>query len=344
MKNKCKKWIALGICLALTVPAAASAEEKPSFKDYVENDAYMIRSIFTTDIVDDTEKNEVRFKNSDTADTSTYIIDSETLFAPVTDDTPKELPDIEDFAAGRVTGIVYYIPISRHYEFSKKENQEIRLPAVSGFFAEAVKNGGENRDAVEEEFSFLEIFGIIEGNEYGKVNLDIPVSRADMAQIVLNMLNLKNTPAFGLLPEEAFTDVPEGHPAFNAAHLAMQMGHVSGYGDGTFRPEVHITNEQAVKMLVSMLGYTPRAEERGGYPDGYWSVAEEIGLLENAALERTAEATQGQLARLLMNAVYMPVMEQTVYSKNPVYTVMDGVDGALMRFFDKYLSQPHLER
>ncbi|MBQ7033655.1 MAG: S-layer homology domain-containing protein [Clostridia bacterium] len=341
MKNKCKKWLALGVSLAMLLPAVVSAKGKTTSAEYYDDADYLLIDMQSTAVTRDIEKNEIIFQNSDTEDTSIYIIDEKTLLP---EDAATASVYIEGFVSGSYPWIQFFVPISKYYEYSKKQNEEIRIPAIFVFSAEIYKYGGDDRDPIEEEFSFLEIFGIIEGNESGKVNLDIPVSRADMAQIVLNMLNLKNTPAFGMQPGETFTDVPEEHPAFNAAHLAMQMGHVSGYGDGTFRPEVHITNEQAVKMLVSMLGYAPRAGERGGYPDGYWSVAEEIGLLENTTLERTAEATQGQIARLLMNAVYLPVMEQTVYSNNPVYTVMDGVDGALMRFFDKYLSQPHLER
>lgn|GEM_PF-1361993 len=340
LATKRKTIIAVILGITTLFSSSTYAQTEKTYVAYTDNQDYMIVDVQATAVTRNIEKNEISFKNSNAEDTSTYIIDGETLV----EDAPEGLPDLEAFAEGRAAWIWFFIPISKNYEYSKKQNEEIRIPAVWAIANDVYKYGGENRDAVEDEFSFLEIFGIIEGNESGKVNLDIPVSRADMAQIVLNMLNLKNTPAFGMQPGETFTDVPEEHPAFNAAHLAMQMGHVSGYGDGTFRPEVHITNEQAVKMLVSMLGYTPRAGERGGYPDGYWSVAEEIGLLENTTLERTAEATQGQIARLLMNAVYLPVMEQTVYSNNPVYTVMDGVDGALMRFFDKYLSQSHLER
>lgn len=339
---KIKKIITIAACLVLLLPSMISAEEKINSEAYYYDDDYMLIEMKRTAVTRNTDKNEIIFKNSNAEDTSTYIIDEKTLLPDdMTQDTALEY--VEGFVSGRYPWVHLFIPISKNFEYSKKQNEVIRIPAIFQFAEAVYKYGGENRDPIEEEYSFLETFGIIAGNEYGKVNLDIPVSRGEMAQILLNMLWMKETKTT-VSAEETFLDVEKSHKNYDAVHLAMQLGHISGYGDGTFGPENPVTNEQAVKMLVSMLGYAPRAEEQGGYPKGYWSVAEKIGLLENTALERAAEATQGGVARLLMNAVYLPVMEQTTFGEMPVYTVMDGEGVELVRFFDKYLDQPYLER
>ena len=48
---------------------------------------------------------------------------------------------------------------------------------------------------------------------------------------------------------------------------------LQGNGDGSFSPEEETTAEQAIKILVCALGYEPMAEEKGGYPTGYLTVA-----------------------------------------------------------------------
>ncbi len=94
-------------------------------------------------------------------------------------------------------------------------------------------------------------------------------------------------------------------------------------------------------VLVSALGYAPLAEETGGYPGGYLKVAEDIGLTRAVSFVSTDYAKRRDIARLIMNAVYLPVMEQVVFEKDaPQYLRMDGTNGApYLTFYDKYLAR-----
>ncbi|MEW6772288.1 MAG: S-layer homology domain-containing protein [Bacillota bacterium] len=55
-----------------------------------------------------------------------------------------------------------------------------------------------------------------------------------------------------LLP--AFSDVPENHWAANYIKIAVALGLVRGYPDGTFRPEQPVTRAEGTVLAVRTLG------------------------------------------------------------------------------------------
>ncbi len=52
-----------------------------------------------------------------------------------------------------------------------------------------------------------------------------------------------------------FSDVPTGHPFFCYIETAFEHGIISGYGDGTFRPDNFVTREQLCKIIVLAWGW-----------------------------------------------------------------------------------------
>ena len=49
-------------------------------------------------------------------------------------------------------------------------------------------------------------------------------------------------------------------------------------GGGLFMPEEKVTNAQAIKMLVSVLGYGAYADSLGSWPQGYIKCGELLGI------------------------------------------------------------------
>lgn len=153
--------------------------------------------------------------------------------------------------------------------------------------------------------------GIMIGDENGNLNLDENVTRAEFTTIVLRMLGLADS---GSNAVTSFADVPATHWASGAINLAAQLKIVNGYGDGNFGPEDTVTYEQATKMIVAALGYTPMAESNGGYPGGYQVVASQKGLFSGVTgISMVAPAVRGDIATMVVNALTVPLMEQTGY-------------------------------
>lgn len=80
---------------------------------------------------------------------------------------------------------------------------------------------------------------------------------------------------------------------------------------GEFRPAEAILFSEAVKIAVHALGYGVRAEYSGGYPLGYLTAAENIGLTRNLRLSMQDPLTAEQGFRLLFNMLDCDLMVQT---------------------------------
>ena len=86
---------------------------------------------------------------------------------------------------------------------------------------------------------------------------------------------------------------------------------LSGFEDGTFRPDNNVTIIQLLKMAICSLGedgYMVEAVENGGYPNGYNTVAEKYGFSKDIVFDDVNQpATREQTAQILSNAINMPI-------------------------------------
>ena len=57
--------------------------------------------------------------------------------------------------------------------------------------------------------------------------------------------------SLGNPPTPMFRDVPAAHPFYSAVQRLTAAGIVSGYADGTFRPDAPVTRGDAAKILVA---------------------------------------------------------------------------------------------
>ncbi len=165
-------------------------------------------------------------------------------------------------------------------------------------------------DDCEEAVTVLSALKILKGYEDGSFKPEATITRAEFATVVIRMLGLADT-ATG--SSAVFTDVAD-HWANGAIALAAQQGIVNGYGDGRFGPEDPVKYEEAIKMVVAALGYTPMADANGGYPGGYQVVASQKGILAGISGAKAGQpASRGVVAQLAYNSLTVPLMEQTGY-------------------------------
>lgn len=105
-----------------------------------------------------------------------------------------------------------------------------------------------------------------------------------------------------------YSDVPDSHKSAYEIMLLAGSGIMSGYSDRTFRPEANVRFIEALKTFVSVLGYDIAAQEKGGWPDGYKSMAVKLGLNKGISLTDTASMTKGDFTKLLWNALNTEVL------------------------------------
>lgn len=342
-----KKFITLLLTFAMvfTVAAAYASDEatpsfvyevdgRPELNDILQKEGYGILSFRVTDVVFDTNTNTVTFKNDQkrkdgTADTNTYIITDATALGKYANG--EYCVDIDALISGEHVAVELVLKEEIKQQILDGMNDsEIYVDGLWSTFAKTSDVGitePEPEITADSAANFSKVlkYKIMQGDENGNLNLDAPVTRAEMAQLVANTLLYGNT---AKMPEgEEFTDVPETHWAYSAIAHAKADGIINGMGDGTFAPYNPVTNAQAVKMVVAMLGYGPEAQQRGGYPHGYMITANELGVTEGLTLVNNNAALRKDIALMLENALDVPLMVQTGFGSTVEYSVLDGTGG-----------------
>lgn len=158
-------------------------------------------------------------------------------------------------------------------------------------------------EEISDVFPLIEYLSLLEplnAKTFGYYNL---ITRAEAAQICLKTANVQ--------PHEYhdgfFSDVTEATAYASAISTCAEMGYISC--GGTFRPDAYITVAEFCTMLERVLGYGTYIEVFGGFPNGAYRLADEIGLLDDSdqsfyeglnrknAIMILYQALTGQIAR-----------------------------------------------
>lgn len=102
---------------------------------------------------------------------------------------------------------------------------------------------------------YLESYGIVTGYPDHTYRPDKPVTRAELVALLHGFLFTPVTSWYGDGMDFADIAAVEGsHWAASYINSAWEMGWVSGYPDGTFRPDKNVTRAEAVTIINRMLG------------------------------------------------------------------------------------------
>ncbi|MDD4583297.1 MAG: S-layer homology domain-containing protein [Eubacteriales bacterium] len=145
--------------------------------------------------------------------------------------------------------------------------------------------GEECNDAV----NVLTELGVVKGYPDGTYRPDNIVTRAEMAVIVVSALGLADY-ATGT---SNFKDMA-GHWSNSFVAYATSLGVISGYPDGTFKPDKTVSYDEAATMLVAALGYNADSLV-GTWPANFVTKAKTLGILDGIKAG-VAGANRGDIA------------------------------------------------
>lgn len=137
--------------------------------------------------------------------------------------------------------------------------------------------------------------GIIEGYDDGELHLEKTLTRAEFTKMFSDAF-LKNESETG--SDINFTDVSDDYWGYKYIAKAVKAGIISGFDDGTFRPEDIVTYEQAVTMIVNYL-------EKGNkkYPEEYVMSAIDKGITDSVKTLIGEKITRGDAVYLIDNTM-----------------------------------------
>ena len=124
--------------------------------------------------------------------------------------------------------------------------------------------------------------------------------------------------AFAKKKQDGFTDI-ENHWSRAIVMRLDDYGIVAGYGDGTFRPEKHMSVAEFLKMMMVSMGYS--------LPNGdiYWASeyinkAVELGIIESGDFaDYNQEINRLQMARIFANALGNTTSADEYTVKSQIY-------------------------
>ncbi len=104
------------------------------------------------------------------------------------------------------------------------------------------------KDWYADPVAYASYRGIVSGYPDGTFKPNAPISRAEFASIAARFADLTKTEPL------SFSDVAKGNWAYNSIAKASSQGWLSGYPDGTFRPNNKINRAEVTSITNRMLG------------------------------------------------------------------------------------------
>ena len=148
------------------------------------------------------------------------------------------------------------------------------------------------------------------------------IKRAEFISDIVDILNskpLENS-------KGSFKDVQENSEYAGYIYKAVELGLIEK--SEAFRPDDNITFDEALTVIVKMLGYGDYAKLTGGYPTGYRKAADYAGILKKVEVS-TGELGIDNEKILILNALNARLLEFDGNYKQAV-----SEDTFLMRYYD----------
>ena len=160
----------------------------------------------------------------------------------------------------------------------------------------------------------LKQLGIIPSNISERYGADKGITRGEFVQLVARSMGFDGETV--LQNSSRFDDVTEDAAYYGEVNYCATLGLISGNGNRIFNPESKISINEAIKIVITALGYNQLAEYGGGYPYGYMVQADKLDILKSVPSVGDRNITMAEAFAIMYNAINTPVLEQTVYGSD----------------------------
>ncbi len=153
--------------------------------------------------------------------------------------------------------------------------------------------------------------------------LSTALTRGQLAKLLVTFSAYRESAATQGNTGTLFTDVDSGNEYAPYIRIAVQQGWLSGYTDGSFRPDNGVTLEEACTAALKLLGYDVTTLS-GSFPAAQLNKAGSLGLRAGLSAVQGQGLTLEDAAVLFYNALTASTAENQTYAATLGFTVTDG--------------------
>ena len=165
--------------------------------------------------------------------------------------------------------------------------------------------------------------GGLTADQTGEASLDAALSRGQLAKLLTAFSAYRESAASQGTTGKLFSDVTADNGWAPYIRIAVQQGWLSGYTNGSFRPDNGVTLEEACTAVLKLLGYDVTTLS-GSFPAAQLNKASSLGLRANLSRKQGEAMTLADGAVLLYNALTAATSEGSVYGTSLGFTVTNG--------------------
>jgi len=171
---------------------------------------------------------------------------------------------------------------------------------------------GKNMANEAEIIQVVRMLGIMNGDQYGNLNLDKVVTRAEFIKMAVSTSSFKDSVITSTNLTSPFPDVRNTHWAAGYVTVGVAQSWITGYLDGSFRPDNTVKLEEAVNIALKLLGYSD-TDFTGTYPDA--QLAKYVSLEMNTGIQANKGdyLTRRDCMRLLYNTLNTKTKSGRIY-------------------------------
>lgn len=165
----------------------------------------------------------------------------------------------------------------------------------------------------------IEALGIMDTDKGNSDDQTVTVTRAQFSQMLINMSTYKDTVS-AASNVSLFSDVTKKHWAAGYIQVAINQGWMSGYLNGTFKPNKGVTLLQAVNAVLKILGYTS-SDYTGSVSSGQMALYVTKDLNTNITKTKNQYLTRKDVMNLIYNTLTATTKSGEIYGKTLGYTI-----------------------
>jgi len=166
-------------------------------------------------------------------------------------------------------------------------------------------------DVEKDVIPLLSQLDIMKGDLDGNLRLDDFVTRAEFTKVAIAASVYKNSVAKNI-NVSPYRDVTHAHWAAPYIKIASANKLVNGYVDGSFKPDDTVLYEEALNVVLKLLGYTD--DDFGtSWPYGQVSLAQNLGLTDDLDKNIGDNLKRADVAKIIYNLFNVKSKASTTY-------------------------------